>query len=232
MLDSVIFAMSNLGYKDIPLLISETGWPNGGDIDELGVNVRNAATYNRNLIRKLTTKPPIGTPARPGVSIPTFIFSLYNENRKPGRGSERHWGLVHPNGTTIYEIDLTGVKPISQYESLPLPTNNKPYKGELWCVAAEGANSTELGLAIEYACSRGNGTCDALVPGRECYDPVSVSQHASYAFSSYWAQFRSQGAACYFNGLAEQTTTDPSKSFKSNLSVDPTLELINNHFLN
>lgn len=212
MLDSVVFAMSDLGYKDIPLLISETGWPNGGDIDELGVNIHNAATYNRNLIRKLVAKPPTGTPARPGVSIPALIFSLYDENWKTGRGSERHWGLVHPNGTYIYEIDLTGKKPISQYEPLPVPTNNKPYKGELWCVAARGANLTELGSAIDYACASGNGTCDSLMPGRECYEPVSVSWHASYAFSSYWARFRSQGATCYFDGLAEQTTANPSES--------------------
>ncbi|RDX80286.1 putative glucan endo-1,3-beta-glucosidase A6, partial [Mucuna pruriens] len=111
MLDSLIFAMSKLGYPDIHLVISETGWPNSGDIEEPGANTFNAATYNRNLIHRMTTKPLIGTPARPGVAIPTFIFSLFDENQKPGPGTERHWGLLHPDGTPIYDIDLTGKQP-------------------------------------------------------------------------------------------------------------------------
>ncbi|KAK4781426.1 hypothetical protein SAY86_015528 [Trapa natans] len=210
MLDSAVFAMAGLGYRDIPLLISETGWPNDGDIDELGVNIRNAATYNRNLIRKLVVRPPVGTPARPGATIPVFIFSLFSENRKAGRGSERHWGLVNPNGTSIYEIDLSGEKPASGYEPLPVPNNDEPYKGKLWCVAGKEKSVTELAAAIEYACGSSNGTCDGLMPGRECYGLVSVPQRASYAFSSYWARFRSQGGTCYFDGLAEQTTANPS----------------------
>ncbi|XP_048232543.1 probable glucan endo-1,3-beta-glucosidase A6 isoform X2 [Ricinus communis] len=164
----------------------------------------------RNLIKKMTAKPPIGTPARPGVVIPTFIFSLYNENRKTGPGTERHWGLLNANGTAIYEIDLSGKQADSEYRALPQPNNNKPYKGKLWCIAAQGADLTELGTAVTFACSQGNGTCDALAPGKACYEPVSITSHASYAFSSYWAKFRRQGGGCYFNGLAKQTTTNPS----------------------
>ncbi|XP_029125668.1 probable glucan endo-1,3-beta-glucosidase A6 [Cajanus cajan] len=107
MLDSLIFAMSKLGYPNINLVISETGWPNSGDREEPGANTFNAATYNQNLIHRMTTKPPIGTPARPGIAIPTFIFSLFDENQKPGPGTERHWGLLHPDGTPIYDIDLS-----------------------------------------------------------------------------------------------------------------------------
>ncbi|CAI8618284.1 unnamed protein product [Vicia faba] len=123
MLDSIIFAMSKLGYSNIPLIISETGWPNSGDIEELGANTYNAAIYNRNLIQRMTTKPTIGTPARPRVPIPTFIFSLFNENQKPGPGTERHWGLLHTDGTPIYELDLTGKKTLTH--SAPLQTPKK-----------------------------------------------------------------------------------------------------------
>lgn len=38
MLDSLIFAMSKLGYPDIRLIISETGWPTTGDIEQRGTN--------------------------------------------------------------------------------------------------------------------------------------------------------------------------------------------------
>lgn len=109
MLDSLIFAMTKLGYPNIRLLITETGWPSSGDIEQPGANIHNAATYNRNLIRRMVAKPPLGTPARPGVVIPTFIFSLFDENQKTGPGTERHWGLFHADGTPIYDIDLTGM---------------------------------------------------------------------------------------------------------------------------
>lgn len=211
MLDSLIFAMTKLGFPGIRLVISETGWPTAGDIEQPGANIHNAATYNRNLIKRMTTKPPIGTPARPGIAIPTFIFALYDENQKTGPGTERNWGLLRPDGTPVYDVDLTGKRPLSEYPQLPLAKNNVPYKGKAWCVVARGANLMKLGSALSYACGEGNGTCDALAPGRECYEPVSVIWHASYAFSAYWEKFRSRGATCYFNGLARQTTRNPSK---------------------
>ncbi|KAH7858349.1 hypothetical protein Vadar_022761 [Vaccinium darrowii] len=211
MLDSIIFAMAKLGHENIKLAIAETGWPNAGDIEQTGANLYNAAIYNRNLVQKLTAKPPLGTPARPGSIIPMFIFSLYNENQKPGPGTERHWGLFYPNGSPVYELDLTGMRSESRYDTLPQATNNRPYWGKVWCVAARGVNSMELESALRHVCGQGNGTCEAIERGRECYEPFSLVSHASYAFSSYWAKFRTVGETCYFNGLAVQTTRDPSE---------------------
>ncbi|TQD76063.1 hypothetical protein C1H46_038399 [Malus baccata] len=213
MLDSLIFAMTKLGYPNIRLLITETGWPSSGDIEQPGANIHNAATYNRNLIHRMVAKPPLGTPARPGVVIPTFIFSLFDENQKTGPGTERHWGLLHADGTLIYDVDLTGM--VLKFLL--------PYKGVVWCVVAKGVsvNDEELGSAVNNACIAGNAsaTCDALSPGKECYEPVSLTWHASYAFSSYWAKFRSQGATCHFNGLAEQTSLDPTSSSTTNPAI-------------
>jgi hypothetical protein len=219
MLDSVTIAMTKLGFPDIRVLISETGWPNAGDIEQPGANIQNAATYNRNLVRKITAKPPIGTPARPGIVIPTFLFALYNENQKGGPGTERNWGLLRPDGTPVYDIDLLGKRPLSEYVPLPMARNNVPYRGKVWCVVARGANLLELRAALAFACRESNGTCDALAPRRECYEPVSLFWHASYAFSSYWAKFRSRGATCYFNGLAQQTTKNPSEFYLPNSTI-------------
>ncbi|KVI08351.1 Glycoside hydrolase, catalytic domain-containing protein [Cynara cardunculus var. scolymus] len=108
MLDSVFFAMARLGYNNVMIGIAETGWPHEGEWNEYGTNRENAAVYNRNIVRKMTAVPPVGTPARPGVTIPTFIFSLYDENQKFGPESERHWGLLHPDGRPVYEVDLSG----------------------------------------------------------------------------------------------------------------------------
>ncbi|CAO2840591.1 unnamed protein product [Amaranthus hypochondriacus] len=210
MLDAVYFAMKRLGHPEVRIWIAETGWPNGGDVDQIGGNVYNAATYNRNLIQRLNANPPIGTPARPGVVLPAFIFALFNENQKTGPGTERHWGLFYPNGSNVYPIDLKGETHVSSYPPLPKPLNNEPYKGKIWCVVVEGANTTQLGDAVSYACGQGNGTCAAIQPRGKCYKPNSLIAHASYAFSSYWAQMRSQGGTCFFNGLAEQTTINPS----------------------
>ncbi|CAN0899172.1 Probable glucan endo-1,3-beta-glucosidase A6 [Linum grandiflorum] len=211
-LDAVIFAMNRLGYPDIRIFIAETGWPSAGDIDQFGANIHNAAVYNRNVVKKLTAKPPIGTPARPGVVIPSILFALCNENQKPGPGTERHFGLLYPNGTAVYEIDLSGETPLSGYKKpLPPPTNNEPYKGKLWCVVSETAtNKTAVVEALSWACSQGKGTCDPIQPGGKCFKPDSVSWHASYAFSAYWAEFKKAGATCSFNGLAALTVKDPS----------------------
>ncbi|KAG9446037.1 hypothetical protein H6P81_012165 [Aristolochia fimbriata] len=212
MLDAVAYAMERVGYPDVRIWIAETGWPNGGDVDQVGANIRNAAVYNRNLARKLSAGR--GTPARPGSVIRAFVFSLYNEDLKPGPGTERHWGLMYPNGTAVYEVDLTGEKPESEYAPLPPATNDEPYRGKIWCVAAEGAEKKTAAVeaAVEYACGQGNGTCDAIRPGGECYRKgrESAAWKASYAFNSYWHQFRSVGGTCYFGGLAVQTTKDLS----------------------
>ena len=38
------FAMKKLMYSDIRIFIVKTGWLNGGDIDQIGANIYNAAT--------------------------------------------------------------------------------------------------------------------------------------------------------------------------------------------
>ncbi|KAM0871738.1 hypothetical protein ACQ4PT_039180 [Festuca glaucescens] len=212
MLDAVGAAMSKLGHGGVRIAIAETGWPNGGDYDQIGANPLNAASYNRNLAARMATNP--GTPARPGARMPVFVFSLYNEDLKPGPSTERHWGIYYPNGTAVYEVDLTGRRPVWTYPLLPVPENDAPYKGPIWCVlaahAAEKLNETAVGDALTYACGQGNGTCDAIQPGGACFQPNTGAAHASYAFNSYWQQLRKTGATCYFNNLAEQTIKDPS----------------------
>lgn len=207
MLDALVFAMKRLGYPNIRLFLAETGWPNGGDPEQLGANIYNAATYNRNVVKKFSAKPPIGTPIRPGATIPAMIFALFNENQKPGPGTERHFGQLYPNGSYVYPIDFSGKT--SDYPALAKPSSN----GKLWCVVAKGAsaNKTALAAALSYACSQGKRTCDPIKPGGKCYKPDSFIRHASYAFSSYWTQMRTSGATCSFNGLATLTSKDPSK---------------------
>jgi hypothetical protein len=106
MLDATIYAMKALNFNNIPLILTESGWPSKGDPNEIGASVANAEIYNNNLVRHVTVAQPLGTPLRPGVEIDTYIFALFNEDLKPGATSERNFGLYNPDLTQIYPINL------------------------------------------------------------------------------------------------------------------------------
>ncbi|GLJ09193.1 hypothetical protein SUGI_0103530 [Cryptomeria japonica] len=100
---AAITAMATLGYGEVKVVISETGWPTNGDSS--GATVANAASYNTRLVSKLLSNT--GTPRRPQTFFPTFIFALFNEGQKPGATIERNWGLFYADGTPVYDIDLS-----------------------------------------------------------------------------------------------------------------------------
>ncbi|KAI3418578.1 Glucan endo-1 [Psidium guajava] len=186
MVDSMVFAMRNSGTQTF-----RSWWPRrAGPVPEITTRsgrISTTPTYNRNLVKKLTARPPVGTPARPGQAMQGFIFALFNENQKPGPTTERHFGLLYPNGSRVYEINLRG-KMASSVTSC--------------CRHRQTISRTKGAYG---ACSQGNKTCEAIRPGKACHKPDSLLSHASYAFSSYWAQFRKSGVSCFFNGLATQT---------------------------
>ncbi|GLJ09202.1 hypothetical protein SUGI_0103690 [Cryptomeria japonica] len=95
--------MATLGYGEVKVVISETGWPTNGDSS--GATVANAASYNTRLVSKLLSNT--GTPRRPQTFFPTFIFALFNEDLKPGATTERNWGLFYADGTPVFDIDLS-----------------------------------------------------------------------------------------------------------------------------
>ena len=98
-------ALNAVGFKDIDILIAETGWPYHGDSNEVGTSVENAKAYNGNLIAHLRSM--VGTPLMPGKSVETYIFALYDEDLKPGPASERSFGLFKLDLTATYEVGLT-----------------------------------------------------------------------------------------------------------------------------
>ncbi|KAJ9537696.1 hypothetical protein OSB04_030429 [Centaurea solstitialis] len=104
-IDAVFAAMSALKYDDVPLVISETGWPSKGDENEVGASIENAAAYNGNLIKRILTGG--GTPLRPKANLTVFLFALFNENKKTGPTSERNYGLFYPNMEKVYDIPFT-----------------------------------------------------------------------------------------------------------------------------
>ncbi|KAE8659641.1 hypothetical protein F3Y22_tig00116962pilonHSYRG00805 [Hibiscus syriacus] len=93
------------------------------------------------------------------------------------------------------------------------PTTQNPTpstsSGGSWCIANQGASTTALQVALDYACGYGGADCSAIQPGGSCYEPSTVQNHASYAFNDYY-QKHPDPTSCVFGGTAQLTNTDPS----------------------
>ncbi|KAF2316822.1 hypothetical protein GH714_042163 [Hevea brasiliensis] len=94
--DAAYFAMSDLNFTNVPIVVTESGWPSKGDSSEPDATIDNANTYNSNLIRHVLNNT--GTPKHPGIAVSTYIYELYNEDLSPGPVSEKNWGLLMPMG--------------------------------------------------------------------------------------------------------------------------------------
>jgi len=218
-LDAVLAAMERLGFPGVNVVVGETGWPTKGDENQQGTNVPNATRYNQQLVQKVLADPPRGTPRRPGAFIPTFIFSLFNEDQKPGPNTERNWGLFYPDGTPVYPIVLSNDAPALSHISVPsqnngpLPASPPSPVSPQWCVVSPVAvaqvDETSLQAALDYACGAG-ADCSLIETGEPCYLPNTLVSHASYAFNSYWQKTKAAGATCDFHGAAVLTSSDPS----------------------
>ncbi|RDX57710.1 hypothetical protein CR513_63028, partial [Mucuna pruriens] len=97
MVDSLYAALEKVGASNLDIIVSESGWPSeGGD----GATNANAGTYYYGLI--INAWSSTGTPKRPGKPTETFLFALFDENKKPGAETERHFGLFTPDKTPKY----------------------------------------------------------------------------------------------------------------------------------
>ncbi|OVA15430.1 Glycoside hydrolase [Macleaya cordata] len=102
MVDSTYAALEKVGGGNVEIVISESGWPSAqnGNI----ATIPNARTYINNLVSHVSGTS--GTPRRPGKSIETYIFALFNENQKGGLATEQHFGLYYPDMTPVYPVNF------------------------------------------------------------------------------------------------------------------------------
>ncbi|XP_050895053.1 glucan endo-1,3-beta-glucosidase 14 [Lathyrus oleraceus] len=128
-IDAVYAAIKVLGFTNIEVRVSETGWPSKGDSDEIGATIQNAKLYNGNLLRRIEEKQ--GTPGKPLVPIDVYVFALFNEDLKNGPASERNYGLYYPNGSPVYNIGLQGYLP---QMALPSKSNVLSFNFVVWIV--------------------------------------------------------------------------------------------------
>ncbi|MED6184278.1 hypothetical protein PIB30_045912 [Stylosanthes scabra] len=115
MVDAVYFAIGKMGFKGIEVRVSETGWPSKGDVDEAGASPQNAATYNRNLLRRQMANE--GTPLNPRMRLEVYLFALFNEDLKPGPTSERNYGLFQPDESMTYNVGFSALATTSASSS-------------------------------------------------------------------------------------------------------------------
>ncbi|PWA60893.1 O-Glycosyl hydrolases family 17 protein [Artemisia annua] len=205
--DSIYFALMGLNFKTIQVMVTETGWPSKGSPKETAATPENAQTYNTNLIRHVINNT--GTPAKPGEELDIYIFSLFNENRKPGMDSERNWGLYYPDQTSVYNIDFTGKGTVDVNTGGNF-TNTNGNDTTSWCIASPNATEADLRNGLDWACSSGNVDCSPIQPSQPCFQPDSIVSHASYAFNSYYQQNGATDIACSFGGAGFKTNQNPS----------------------
>ncbi|KAK6132866.1 hypothetical protein DH2020_033397 [Rehmannia glutinosa] len=206
--DAVFAAMAELGFNDVKIVVSETGWPSNGDENEIGANAENAAAYNGNLVRRVLSGG--GTPLRPNEPLSVYLFALFNENEKPGPTSERNYGLFYPNQQKVYDIPLTAEGSEIQAAAAHRGGEYAVSKvGMTWCVANGEAGEMKLQMALDYACGMGGADCRQIMPGATCYDPNTVVAHSSYAFNSYYQRNGRGSGTCDFGGAAYVVTQHP-----------------------
>ncbi|XP_028757703.1 glucan endo-1,3-beta-glucosidase 7 [Neltuma alba] len=195
--DAVRSALNFVGFKDVEIVVAETGWPYKGDNNEVGPSLENAKAYNGNLIAHLRSK--IGTPLMPGKSVDTYIFALYDEDLKPGPTSERAFGLFKPDLTMTYDVGL--IKHNNQ-----VPNNTKKYA---WCVPKPGASDAQLQANLDYACGHGID-CSPIQYGGPCFEPNTVISHAAYAMNLYYQTSGRYPWNCDFSHTAMLSSSNPS----------------------
>ncbi|XP_057784051.1 glucan endo-1,3-beta-glucosidase 3-like [Salvia miltiorrhiza] len=190
MVDAAYSAMAKLNITNVPIVVAETGWPSQGGTDATSDNAR---TYNTNLVKHVMNKS--GTPRHPGIAVSAYIYELYNEDSKTDPISEKNWGLFEANGTSVYTI---------QFGAANESTN------QTYCAAKAGADPKMVQAALDWACGAGKVDCSALMAGQPCFEPDTLSAHATYAFDSYYQQMGRVAGSCDFNGVATVTSTTPS----------------------
>ncbi|KAH6759737.1 O-Glycosyl hydrolases family 17 protein [Perilla frutescens var. hirtella] len=196
LVDATYNAIGALNFSGIPIVVTETGWPWFGGGSEPDATAGNAEVYNNNLIRRVSNDS--GPPSQPTIPINTYIYELFNEDKRPGPISERNWGVLFTNGTPVYDLSLSNTE------------SSDTNSSRVFCIARSGAEEKSLQDGLNWACGHGQANCVVIQKGQPCYNPDTLQNHASYAYNDYYQKMRSSGGTCDFGGTATITTVDPS----------------------
>ncbi|XP_015958852.1 glucan endo-1,3-beta-glucosidase 4 [Arachis duranensis] len=196
MVDATYYSIGAFNFDNIPIIVTETGWPSFGGADEPDATSENAESYNTNLIRRVLNDS--GPPSQPKIAINTYIYELFNEDKRNGPTSEKNWGVFYTNGSAVYPLSFSG------------SVQNTGNSSAVFCVAKDGADTDKLQAGLNWACGQGQANCAAIQAGRPCYLPNNLKSHASYAYNDYYQKMHNAGGTCDFDGTAMVTAEDPS----------------------
>ncbi|PQP93807.1 glucan endo-1 3-beta-glucosidase 4 [Prunus yedoensis var. nudiflora] len=196
MVDATYYSIEAFNFSGISIVVTESGWPWFGGSNEPDANTGNAQTYTNNLIRRVLNDS--GPPSQPKLPINTYIYELFNEDKRPGPVSEKNWGVLFTNGSSVYPLSLSTTNQITGNSS------------GVFCVAKADADPDKLQDGLNWACGQGHANCTPIQQGQRCYLPNTIANHASYAFNDYYQKMQSVGGTCDFDDTAMTTTVDPS----------------------
>ncbi|KVI06972.1 glucan endo-1,3-beta-glucosidase 2-like [Cynara cardunculus var. scolymus] len=112
MVDGVIAALTISGHENIPIVVTETGWPSSDLSNEAENHQIYAEMYLRGLVYHLRSGR--GTPLRKDGVAEAYIYEVFDtntslENQAAMRvGTGQNWGFLHPNLSLKFEINFSG----------------------------------------------------------------------------------------------------------------------------
>lgn len=103
--------------------------------------------------------------------------------------------------------------PSSTTPTTPSTTPSTPTsKIGSWCVAKADVSDDELQANLDYACGQGID-CSPIQPGGACFEPTTLSSHATYAMNLLYQMSRNDPSTCNFSKSATLTSQNPSKLY-------------------
>ncbi|GKV44410.1 hypothetical protein SLEP1_g51597 [Rubroshorea leprosula] len=210
-IDAIRSAINALGFgnQTIEITVSESGWPSKGAPGDAAATLDNAKKYNTRLIERAQSNK--GTPMKPKDKAEIFLFALFNENKKTGDETERHFGIFNGDGSKVYEVDLSCQFCSSGGTFEKISGTDGAARGpSVWCVAKPHADEKVLQTVVDFCCGAGGVDCREIYENGDCFQPNKIHAHASFAMNVYYQMHGRNYWNCDFKGTGIVTFSDPS----------------------
>ncbi|XP_072093161.1 glucan endo-1,3-beta-glucosidase 3 isoform X2 [Arachis hypogaea] len=167
-IDAAYFAMLYLNFTNIPIVVTESGWPSKGDSSEPDATIDNANTYNSNLIRHVLNNS--GTPKHP--RIPAALDWACGPGKVDCSPLRQGQECYEPNNVVAhatyafnaYYQQMAKSPGTCDFKGVAFVTTTNPSYGSCVFPGSGGKNGTSI-----------NGT--SLAPSNTSTASGSLSQH-------------------------------------------------------